>query len=148
MGNSLVLVIDKPIRRLLGIGRKTLLEVRTDGQRIVIEPVERATESNATDPLGLDEVPPLTLELAARGVFDALVSSGLGQDEFRRLHHRSSRSMAYEAWLHNGGPCRATADDITTMRRLHECLARLRAGRSWEEAMEASLRRYPLPQVS
>ncbi len=39
VGNSLGLVIEKPILELLRIDRDTELEVRTDGDRLIIEPV-------------------------------------------------------------------------------------------------------------
>ncbi len=39
IGNSLGLVIEKPILELLRIDRDTELEVRTDGDRLIIEPV-------------------------------------------------------------------------------------------------------------
>ena len=39
-GNSLALVIDKPILDLLKIGADTPLEITTDGQRLVIEPAD------------------------------------------------------------------------------------------------------------
>ena len=39
IGNSLGLVIEKPILELLGIDRETELEMTTDGERLIIEPV-------------------------------------------------------------------------------------------------------------
>lgn len=39
IGNSLGIVIEKPILELLDIDRETELEVRTDGSRLIIEPV-------------------------------------------------------------------------------------------------------------
>ncbi len=39
IGNSLGLVIEKPILELLNITRDTELEVTTDGSRLIIEPV-------------------------------------------------------------------------------------------------------------
>lgn len=38
-GNSLALVIDKPVLELLKITADTPLEVRTDGRALIIEPV-------------------------------------------------------------------------------------------------------------
>jgi antitoxin component of MazEF toxin-antitoxin module len=38
-GNSLALVIDRPILDLLGIDEETSLEVSTDGESLVIAPV-------------------------------------------------------------------------------------------------------------
>jgi antitoxin MazE len=37
-GNSWALVIEKPILELLGIDPKTDLEIKTDGQNIIISP--------------------------------------------------------------------------------------------------------------
>jgi hypothetical protein len=39
VGNSLGLIIDRPILELLGIDRRTPLRVRTDGKVLYIEPV-------------------------------------------------------------------------------------------------------------
>ncbi|HEX5521139.1 MAG TPA: hypothetical protein VFX29_05555 [Longimicrobiaceae bacterium] len=39
IGNSLGLVIDRPILDLLNIDRNTPLEVRTDGEALIIRPV-------------------------------------------------------------------------------------------------------------
>lgn len=40
IGNSLGIIIEKPILELLSIDRETELEVRTDGTRLIIEPAE------------------------------------------------------------------------------------------------------------
>ena len=42
IGNSLGLVIEKPILELLNITRDTELEVTTDGTRLIVEPVREA----------------------------------------------------------------------------------------------------------
>ena len=42
IGNSLGIVIEKPILELLGITRETLLEMKTDGERLIIEPIKSA----------------------------------------------------------------------------------------------------------
>jgi len=41
IGNSLGLVIEKPILELLDIDRETELDMTTDGQRLIIEPVRQ-----------------------------------------------------------------------------------------------------------
>ncbi len=38
-GNSLALVIDRPILDMLGIDANTLLEISTDGECLIISPV-------------------------------------------------------------------------------------------------------------
>ena len=42
IGNSLGVVIEKPILELLDINRDTELDMRTDGQRLIIEPVRKS----------------------------------------------------------------------------------------------------------
>lgn len=39
IGNSLGLIIEKPILDILGFSRDTELEMTTDGRRLVIEPI-------------------------------------------------------------------------------------------------------------
>ncbi len=38
IGNSLGLIIDKPILELLGIDKDTALEIKTDGKTLIIQP--------------------------------------------------------------------------------------------------------------
>lgn len=45
IGNSLGVVIEKPILELLEIDRNTELELRTDGERLIIEPVRSAKQA-------------------------------------------------------------------------------------------------------
>lgn len=54
-GNSLALVIDKPILELLKIEPDTPLEIGTDGQRLTITPV-RDPERAARVRAGLDRI--------------------------------------------------------------------------------------------
>ncbi len=42
VGNSLGLIIDRPILELLDITRDTPLEVRTDGESLILRPVRAA----------------------------------------------------------------------------------------------------------
>lgn len=42
VGNSLGLVIDRPILELLDITKDTPLEIRTDGEALIIRPVRKA----------------------------------------------------------------------------------------------------------
>jgi antitoxin component of MazEF toxin-antitoxin module len=46
-GNSLALVIDKPILELLNINAKTPLLVVTDGQSLIVSPASSAQEDAA-----------------------------------------------------------------------------------------------------
>jgi antitoxin MazE len=42
VGNSLGVIIDRPILELLDITRDTQLEVRTDGEALIIRPIRKA----------------------------------------------------------------------------------------------------------
>lgn len=41
IGNSVGLIIDKPILELLGLARDAEVEIRTDGSSLIIEPVRK-----------------------------------------------------------------------------------------------------------
>lgn len=44
IGNSLGIVIEKPILELLDIDRDTELDMKTDGNRLIIEPVRKSRQ--------------------------------------------------------------------------------------------------------
>lgn len=48
-GNSLALVIDKPILELLKIGAGTPLEISTDGRSLIISPSRKHDRRSALD---------------------------------------------------------------------------------------------------
>jgi antitoxin MazE len=49
IGNSLGIVIEKPILELLRIDRDTELELSTDGERLIIEPVRTHRRKRVAD---------------------------------------------------------------------------------------------------
>ena len=49
IGNSLGLVIEKPILELLDITQETDLEMTTDGKRLIIEPVRPSRKRRIVD---------------------------------------------------------------------------------------------------
>jgi antitoxin component of MazEF toxin-antitoxin module len=65
IGNSLGLVIEKPILELLNITQETELEMTTDGKRLIIEPLRPHRKRRLAD--------------AAKGAMDT------HEDTFRRL---------------------------------------------------------------
>lgn len=65
IGNSLGIVIEKAILELLDIDRDTELDMRTDGNRLIIEPVRRTRRQR--------------IATAARRVMDA------HEETFRKL---------------------------------------------------------------
>ena len=42
VGNSLGIIIEKPILDLLGVSRETQFEMITDGQRLILEPIKES----------------------------------------------------------------------------------------------------------
>ena len=49
IGNSLGLIIEKPILELLSIDRETELEIRTDGEALIIRPAKAAKRRRMLD---------------------------------------------------------------------------------------------------
>lgn len=47
VGNSLGIIIEKPILDLLGISKETKLEMKTDGHRLIIEPIKEESDRAA-----------------------------------------------------------------------------------------------------
>ncbi|HSK03476.1 MAG TPA: AbrB/MazE/SpoVT family DNA-binding domain-containing protein [Kofleriaceae bacterium] len=135
VGNSLALVIDKPILRMLGIGRDTLVRLTTDGRRLVVEPIEAAASSS----------PPAAVRLDARKVFQALAHRyDMSQEQFRSLHHEGIRMGAYHGALLTSRALGTAPAEAATMRRLEECLGCLEAGASWADAIAAALIAVPI----
>jgi len=52
VGNSLGLIIEKPILELLSIDSSTELEMRTDGHKLIIEPVHSNRKERVTKAVG------------------------------------------------------------------------------------------------
>lgn len=48
-GNSFALLIDKPILELLNITETTSLRVKTDGNRLIIEPLRKNNDKSAVN---------------------------------------------------------------------------------------------------
>lgn len=46
VGNSLGIIIEKPILDLLGINRETQFEMITDGNRLILEPVKEEDKTS------------------------------------------------------------------------------------------------------
>jgi antitoxin component of MazEF toxin-antitoxin module len=48
IGDSMGVIIEKPSLELLGIDKDTELEIRTDGERLLIEPVGKSRRDRAS----------------------------------------------------------------------------------------------------
>jgi bifunctional DNA-binding transcriptional regulator/antitoxin component of YhaV-PrlF toxin-antitoxin module len=135
-GNSLVLVIDAPIRRLLGIGPNTRLRITTDGERIVVEPIGLIAAKPSRRGTSLK-----ARRIAVDRTFTELKRRGLDDERFDRLspmkmlRYHMMLSYSYEA--EDGG--------MLTMDRLDTCFECLELGMSWDEAIETALTHLPGP---
>jgi hypothetical protein len=70
----------------------------------------------------------------------------MNERHFRKLHHARGSAVLeiYEAWLALVPANDFVPVDRVTARRLKTCLARLRAGAAWPEAIAAALASSPL----
>jgi len=137
-GNSLVLVIDKSICRLLGIGLETCLELTSDGERIIIEPKGLACAKR-----GLRGASLKSRRIAVQRTFNELVEEGLIEDGwFARLS--PMRVIGYRAAINRPGQV-ADARTMMTMDRLDVCHEAIELGMTWEQAVEAALAEIPEP---
>lgn len=66
VGNSLGLIIDKPILDLLGIARDTPLEIKTDGDALIIRPIRPKDSAVADSARRMMEVHAETLRKLAQ----------------------------------------------------------------------------------
>src|SRR5258706_2663328 len=83
LGNSLALILEKPLLKLLGIGRETPLRITTDGRRLVIEPIFDALQTAAATPPA-----PVTREVDALSVLKTLLGEfSMSNEQVKQLHH-------------------------------------------------------------
>ncbi len=71
IGNSLGLIIDRPILNLLDIDRNTELEIKTDGRTLTIRPVGKNVEYGETEVV-IPEENPVAPKGAGKSFLDEL----------------------------------------------------------------------------
>jgi hypothetical protein len=140
VGNSLAVVIDKPIRKLLGIGSKTRVKIWTDGRRLVIEPIPGSHVSPPAPEGGGLSLDALTTMMTLMDGY------AMTQREFAQLHHDGpkSRSVRWCACAKFGRLDKPTPQEQATMRRLEACLQSKQGGSSWEQAIAHALATVPM----
>jgi len=133
VGNSLGLVIDRAICRLLGLTTNTPLEITTDGLRILIEPLK--PRPRKLEQLDLQLV---MHELAFRwdmpNEMHQQINPGLGP-------RGCVRALGWAK--HVESP--PSAQDALYSARYRLVLERKRAGDRWETAVDAALAQFPDP---
>lgn len=155
VGNSLALIIDLSLQKLLGIDATTLVEVSTDGVRLTIEPsggvVKKTARLEPWDAPRFMQISRATssderrIEYNAPAIIRELGQRGIEYEHMLQLHHRYwPLDMYREAFSR---PMHLDEHDRDDLRRLESCLASLRDGCSWEQAIEQALHEVPVREV-
>jgi hypothetical protein len=164
IGNSYAIIIDKSIRRLLHLGPRAILEVSTDGERIVIQPTGKLLQDDeigrAREILSAEEGMPArrraphvnraALDLDAPHVWNELEGRyAITTDRLVRLHHETQlRFVRVASWMRSPRcATNANVDELATIQRLKACRDRLRAGDTWDTAIAAAVAAFPRPNV-
>jgi len=71
IGNSLGLIIDRPILKLLDIDRDTELEITTDGETLMIQPVRESVASRGTETV-INDKESVSVKEAGKSFLDEL----------------------------------------------------------------------------
>jgi len=136
VGNSLGIVLDQPVLRAMGLGRKTRVRVRTDGYLIVIEPAQKpAFEAGRVS----REIHSIRLACAldtARALGDSL-----SPDQMAELGAGRVLLSSYSMML-----ARKTSFDarwLVLIERLDHVRQAIDAGRNSVEAIAAALEAVP-----
>jgi len=72
IGNSLGLIIDRPILNLLDIERDTELEITTDGETLTIQPVREGVAVSRETKTVSDDREPVSVKEAGKSFLDEL----------------------------------------------------------------------------
>jgi antitoxin component of MazEF toxin-antitoxin module len=165
VGNSYALVIDKPIRRILHLTDRSVLEVSTDGTRIVIEPTGRLLQDDEiahARPLLLGErvrgpestnagVNRRSLDIDAAKIWQELERRfGITPWHIEQIHNVPvPRIVRFAGWVCSRDVAsKASEEELATLQRLKICRDRLRDGVGWEKAIEDALTAHPLPAAN
>jgi len=152
VGNSLALLIEKPVRRMMGFSPQLEVDVRFDGRRLIVEAVE-ASPSNTNERIPaadlVDDGPlPLAMILQAGAVAHELLERfELTPQYLEKLYPGCARPIRYVSWAKADYHLQsANAAERAVVRRMHVCWEQLVLGSSWVEAIAVALYAVPLPQ--
>lgn len=171
IGNSLAVIIDAPIRRMLNLGTRSVLRVTTDGRRIIIEPTGEILEPselrNARRALRArseaetsarktgdgddryEEIDLYGLGMDARSIFLELADRrGMNPDRLAAIWHEPNpRYLRIGAWLSDPN-CAVNANEaeLASILRMRRCRELLRAGATWDVALRDVLQAFPKQQ--
>lgn len=133
-GNSVGVVIDKALCRVLDVKRGSRVRVTTDGRRLLIEPLR---EDKSLTALELADVKAVVEQLVVYLHVPERVLTQLhpGLDPFR-IHARA-RTWAGMLDKH------PSAEDQIYVRRFRVCYEKVRGGAAWDAAVAAALEAAP-----
>ncbi len=171
IGNSLAVIIDAPIRRMLNLGTRSVLRVTTDGRRIIIEPTgellepselrnprralrARSEAETSASKTGdghdrYEEIDLYGLGMDARSIFLELADRrGMSPDRLQPMWHEPNpRYTRIAAWLSDPNcAVNASEAELASILRLRRCRELLRAGASWDVALRDVLQAFPKQQ--
>ena len=140
LGNSLALVVERPILVMLGITANTELKVYTDGFRIIVEPVQKQIQTD-DEPSGADRIGTgLSFEQRLIPAYQTWKKYGFAE-HFKALGEG-------RVWLDYLCRLKHRMPDEWTMRvmdRVEVCCDELDDSKSWDEAIAAALAEVPVP---
>jgi hypothetical protein len=146
LGNSLALVIDKPLRKMMALAPGAWVRITTNGSALVVERCEPPSSEAEPEgkPAPVREPPSLLQRRAISTLFELVNRHHMSDVRFRRLCTWDSRFIGYLGWLKCTNLAQATPVELATIDRFEACLRELRAERSWDEAIDAALVAVPL----
>jgi hypothetical protein len=159
VGNSVALLLDRSMRQLLALAPDRLVDIKTDGRRLIIEAVDasepRARARTAAPGSADGERDPSRLSLAevldAPEVFARLAGRyGMSDEQFKLLEPTIWPIGKYVLLVSGRDPTTYEGEGRPaslrmTVRRLQLCLQRLESGGAWPDAIAEAQRAVPRP---
>lgn len=142
IGNSVALIIDKPLRNILGIKPTTIVRVMTDGRRLIIEPCGEHTKEAKQNAA-------VSGKLEARAIAQAFTHGyQISNACFERLSagwrgRFGPHGMRYAAWIDHARWEELTEAEHRVIRRLAAVYRALQKGASWDSAIRVALEAEP-----
>ncbi|MBA3465588.1 MAG: hypothetical protein H0T46_36995 [Deltaproteobacteria bacterium] len=133
------MTIDKPILRLLGIGRNSRVKLTTDGRRLVVEPIRPLPD----DPNASVSLTQAEAVDGVRVMLELTERYGMSAREFAAfsLRRKSPDSMSTALAYGSAGD----KQDRLTMERARVCLRLRKQGQQWDEIIPAAIQEVPTP---
>jgi antitoxin component of MazEF toxin-antitoxin module len=149
IGNSLAVVIDKPLRKLMQLSPTLEVEIEFDGMRLTIEramerePDEQDPSTSSTS--GTERLSASLIRNAGPIANVLATRFAMSMEHFSSLCPGYTRMMRYLAWSASTDSVRdADAEHRAIVRRMHLCYEQLANGRNWSDAVATALRAIPV----